>query len=197
MRGSRGRAFSWIEALLILSILALVLASSHPRVRGKGIARNESFALATLARLSRAEREFQEASPGNFASLSTLLVEGRFRLEGGTFLEGETLRAQGYLFRLSPLPEPSGESRPANFTPPFVALAWPIEYGRTGNGAFSLEGTGICRESRNARRRYSGLDQGPSPRAAERDPETLGTDPGRHFGLDREEWRLVPLPTGG
>ncbi|HET6203713.1 MAG TPA: DUF2950 family protein [Planctomycetota bacterium] len=187
--GSRrhARGFTRIEGLFIASILLLLVAVSYPRWKGRALAGSEAAAAATLAAVADASAR-GEGSPA--ATLEALRLR---RLEGAKRVADGVLEANGYLFRLASRPATDeAASAPA---PGFVVLAWPVEYGGTGNAAFWLDEKGTCYETRNGRRRYGGLENPPAVTAAEEPslpaPTSRRT---RRFGRDGEEWQPLPLP---
>src|SRR5262245_5658008 len=192
MRGAsrcRARGFTRVEALLTASILLLLGAVSYPRWKGKTLARQEAAAVRLLAEAADAAKARATAEGRLPDSIGALDVPG---LRGARSPAEGILEAEGYLFRLARRPGPDGAaSAPAGG---YVILAWPLEYGRTGNAAFWIDETGTGYETRNGRRRYGGLDAPLPVTAAEAPPEPTAAGKPRRFGADAQEWRpLAPL----
>ncbi len=195
MRGASSRrrragGFTRIEAALTVSILLLLGAVSYPRWRGKRLARKEAAAVRILSEIAAAAKARASAEGRAPDSIGALDVA---RLHGARAPAEGILEAEGYLFRLTQRPRSEGAtSAPA---PGYVILAWPLEYGRTGNAAFWMDETGSGYETRNGRRRYGGLEAPLPVTAAEApaEPAAPGGRRTRRFGADAEEWRpFVP-----
>jgi type II secretory pathway pseudopilin PulG len=190
LRRRRAAGLTRIEALLTASILLLLGAVSYPRWRGKSLARKEAAAvkiLSAIAAAAKARASAEGLPPDSIGALDVPRLRGAWAPAEGI------LEAEGYLFRLTQRPRPEGAaSAPAAG---YVILAWPLEYGRSGNAAFWMDETGTGYETRNGRRRYGGLESPLPVTAAEvpPDPTAAGPRKTRRFGADAEEWRpFVP-----
>ncbi len=67
-------------------------------------------------------------------------------------------------------------------------LAWPMEYGRTGNACFYLKMPDQLFESRNDRTHYSGTENPPGEKAT---TFANGDAQSKFFSKDGQEWRRV------
>ena len=182
-RGEAQAGLTWVEGLVIGSILLLLAAVSYPRARGHRIAEGEAAAVRALDRVARSRgSELAPGTPAPGVRRTPGLERAREVGEG-------TLEADGYLFRiLPPFSSPETTTSPMGG---FAVVAWPVEYGRTGNAVFWLDEAGVCLETRNARRRYSGLANPPPVAVEPPDPARAGR---KRPGIDQEEWRPLELP---
>lgn len=145
----------YVDRATILGILLLVVLVTLPRLRSLAIHENELDALRTLDILGGEVFAAEGARPERLGELfgeseeSALL--GRRLADTRVLEDGRVLLRYGYLFELVEGPQGPG------------VRAWPVEQGRTGQGAFWLGADlSLCGDA-NREARWSGPARPPSP----------------------------------
>ncbi|MFN0204732.1 MAG: Tfp pilus assembly protein FimT/FimU [Planctomycetota bacterium] len=186
-RGTRGRGFSIIEALILIAAALVVAGLSVPVLRGITLSTNTESAIETLARV----REFQiryfekgasthAGGAARFGTFDELLRSGLGLEDSAVRDRGMILVRHGYYFQqffISRSGDPVADPRDPSVDPAknrFFVYAWPEERGRTGASTFIMDPSGYLRssgvtglfESKNLLNRYSGLSNAPKWSAA-------------------------------
>jgi len=160
-----------LDRATILGILLLVVLVTLPRLRGLAIQENELDALRTLGILGGEVFAADHAGPDQlgdlFAAAEGLDSALERRLADTRVLDdGQRIVRYGYLFELTgDAADPAGRG----------LRAWPVEEGRTGQGAFWLNADLELRGNANREARWSGAGR----------PPVAG---------DVREWRSLELP---
>lgn len=165
------RAAFLVELSIFFAAGLVALLIWLPSSRAQQIAAGEEKALAFLRTIA------ERASVGKDASdLRTLLTQGNPLVPAtATFHTESLLELDGYYFRLQ---AKAGDGKG------WTIYAWPGIYGQTGNAAFFFDPPQTTLETRNHRRRYSGLRRQPQEKAA----MPAGTGENASFGKDAQEW---------
>lgn len=141
-----------LDRATILGILLLVVLVTLPRLRSLAIHENEMDALRTLGVLGGEVFAAEVAAPDRLGALFTPESGLERRLADTRVLEdGRVLLRYGYLFEL--VEDQSG----------LGVRAWPVEHGRTGQGAFWLDAQRELHGSSNREARWSGVARPPAP----------------------------------
>lgn len=160
-RGPFGRLLTravgpYVDRATILGILLLVVLVTLPRLRSLAIHENELDALRTLDVLGGEVFAAEGARPERLGELfadasdDAALLERRLA-DTRVLDDGRLLLRYGYLFELVEGPRGPG------------VRAWPVEQGRTGQGAFWLGADlSLCGDA-NREARWSGPSRPPSP----------------------------------
>lgn len=142
----------YLDRATIFGILLLVVLVTLPRLRSLAIHENEIDALRTLGVLGGEVFAAANASPDRLGELFTEESGLQRRLADTRVLDdGRLLLRYGYLFELVESQNVRG------------VRAWPVEHGRTGNGAFWLDAELGLLGSANREARWSGVERPPSP----------------------------------
>lgn len=141
-----------LDRATILGILLLVVLVTLPRLRSLAIHENEMDALRTLGVLGGEVFAAESAAPDRLGALFTPESGLERRLADTRVLEdGRLLVRYGYLFEL--VDDRTGRG----------VRAWPVEHGRTGQGAFWLDAERGLHGSSNREARWSGVERPPAP----------------------------------
>jgi hypothetical protein len=141
------------DYLTILSIVAVVVVVTIPRLRGFAVRENEKDAIHMLRALATQPAPAGREQAGN--DLAQLVAHDsglRRRLEDIECLGDGTLRRHGYLFDMTML-------RPGE---PMLR-AWPWTHGQTGRGAFVWTPQRGLLWNANSEGRFSGPGGPPAP----------------------------------
>lgn len=140
-----------LDRATILGIVLLVILVTLPRLRSLAIHENEIDALRTLGVLGGQVFAAESAVPDRLGDLFTADSGLERRLADTRVLEdGRVLLRYGYLFEL--VESDAGRG----------VRAWPVELGRTGQGAFWLDAQLGLTGTPNREERWSGIDRRPS-----------------------------------
>lgn len=191
----RARAMTLIELMVVVALVALLAAVAVPGLRRARISASEAGAIALLHRIAAAQEAFRQDvradqdgdGLGEYGYLRELTGEvaprggtpdrpRRAYLDASLSFVGGVAYADGYCV-LVYLPTPD-EPAPETEAPParrdaadlqeqrFVAYAWPVERGTTGNRAYVIDQRGQLFASTNRQARYSGAARRPAATAA-------------------------------
>ena len=151
-RSALGRRLApYFDRATILGILLLVVLVTLPRLRSMAIHENELDALRTLGVLGGEVFAADAERPARLGELFAKDEDLDRRLADTDVLdEGRLLVRYGYLFELVEGPEGPG------------VRAWPVERGRTGQGAFWLDHRLGLHGDANRATRWSGPERPPS-----------------------------------
>jgi len=146
------RLAPYLDRATVLGILLLVVLVTLPRLRSMAIQENELDAMRTLGVLGGEVFAAEKASPERLGQL----FEGESALDRRladtrVTADGRLLERYGYLFELV-----ESEDGPC-------LRAWPVEEGRTGQGAFWLDADLGLRGDANQGSQWSGLEKPPTP----------------------------------
>lgn len=175
------RSLSVVEIAIALAVLATLSLFAIPAFQSRRILENEASARRTLRDIVAAQRTFSASHSGTtYGFLSELLGEGPIRK--GVSVRPKALMAagmkqhapyharDGYLFVVwlpgrgpSAVNEESWSNLASEMAgTDFVAIAWPINTGYSGQSAFVADSTGVVIEYRNQQTSaWSGFDRIP------------------------------------
>lgn len=175
------RSLSVVEIAIALAVLATLSLFAIPAFQSRRILENEASARRTLRAIVAAERTFSASHSGTtYGFLSELLGEGPLRkavpvrpkalMAAGMRPHPPFHALDGYLFVVW-LPGRGGiavhEESWSNLSSElagtdFVAVAWPINVGYSGQSAFVTDSSGVLLEFRNHQTgAWSGFDHVP------------------------------------
>lgn len=160
----RRLGLSLLGACTIVSIVAVLVLVSLPRLRSFATTANEEDAVATSLRLASSLAE-RPVEPAELPLVEEIARDHLRLLTNAEFLEeGAQMRRHGYLFRLQRVPRPArtglGRVVHANDPAPLLAIvAWPWDVGRTGTSAWVATVEGDLLALRNQDGAWSGPDE--------------------------------------
>lgn len=128
------RAFTLIEMMLAVAVIAIILALALPSLLRSKITTNETSAIASLKAMTAAQEQYKATAGGSVFGTITQLSSGSppyFNLS-----QFRNAQKDGYSFRLV-------VGMPADSN--WFCRAYPITPGKTGNRRFFVDSTGVIR----------------------------------------------------
>lgn len=143
------RAFTLIELMIVVAIIAIIAAISIPNLLQSRIQANEATAVATLRSYIAAQTTWKEArydstsdtvASGSYTDAFSVLVERNLMTQPIANAVDANNPANGYYYD-------EGDAGGLNWSFDFQLYALPAGYGRSGNNSFYVNAAGVVRYS--------------------------------------------------